>query len=96
MSTRFDSVTVACDGDVVPDALGLTVAPGEVMGSSGRPGAGGTTALRAVAGFVRPASGRVPLGGGTGRTWQRLVPGDRRCEDHTALIRPGSLAAGAD
>lgn len=96
MSTRFDSVTVACDGDVVLDALGLTVAPGEVMGLLGPSGAGRTTAPRAVAGFVRPASARVPLGGGTCRTWRRLVPGDRRCEDHTALIRPGSLAAGAD
>ncbi len=63
MSIRFDSVTVAYDGDVVLDALDLTVGPGEVMALLGPSGSGKTTALRAVAGFVRPASGRVFLGG---------------------------------
>ncbi|WP_043686823.1 ABC transporter ATP-binding protein [Streptomyces xylophagus] len=60
---RFDSVTVAYDGNVVLDSLDLTVAPGEVMALLGPSGSGKTTALRAVAGFVRPASGRVFLGG---------------------------------
>ncbi|MEU6453897.1 ABC transporter ATP-binding protein [Streptomyces sp. NPDC047065] len=60
---RFDSVTVAYDGNVVLDALDLTVEPGEVMALLGPSGSGKTTALRAVAGFVRPASGRVFLGG---------------------------------
>ncbi|MEU6389445.1 ABC transporter ATP-binding protein [Streptomyces sp. NPDC046939] len=59
---RFDSVTVAYDGNVVLDALDLTVEPGEVMALLGPSGSGKTTALRAVAGFVRPASGRVFLG----------------------------------
>ncbi|NEY31602.1 ATP-binding cassette domain-containing protein [Streptomyces sp. PRKS01-65] len=59
---RFDAVTVAYDGNVVLDALDLTVAPGEVMALLGPSGSGKTTALRAVAGFVRPASGRVHLG----------------------------------
>ncbi|MYR43533.1 ABC transporter ATP-binding protein [Streptomyces sp. SID5910] len=59
---RFDSVTVAYDGNVVLDALDLTVGPGEVMALLGPSGSGKTTALRAVAGFVRPASGRVLLG----------------------------------
>lgn len=59
---RFDSVTVAYDGNVVLDALDLTVGPGEVMALLGPSGSGKTTALRAVAGFVRPASGRVYLG----------------------------------
>ncbi|GAA3826090.1 ATP-binding cassette domain-containing protein [Streptomyces coacervatus] len=60
---RFDSVTVAYDGNVVLDALDLTVEPGEVMALLGPSGSGKTTALRAVAGFVRPVSGRVFLGG---------------------------------
>ncbi|MFG1670686.1 ABC transporter ATP-binding protein [Streptomyces sp. Y7] len=60
---RFDSVTVAYDGNVVLDSLDLTVEPGEVMALLGPSGSGKTTALRAVAGFVRPASGRVSLGG---------------------------------
>jgi 2-aminoethylphosphonate transport system ATP-binding protein len=59
---RFDSVTVAYDGNVVLDALDLTVEPGEVMALLGPSGSGKTTALRAVAGFVRPASGRIHLG----------------------------------
>ncbi|OIK24238.1 ABC transporter ATP-binding protein [Streptomyces malaysiense] len=63
MSIRFDSVTVAYDGDLVLDSLDLTVEPGEVMALLGPSGSGKTTALRAVAGFVRPASGRVFLGG---------------------------------
>ncbi|MFJ9863234.1 ABC transporter ATP-binding protein [Streptomyces sp. NPDC101165] len=62
MGIRFDSVTVAYDGNVVLDSLDLTVEPGEVMALLGPSGSGKTTALRAVAGFVRPASGRVFLG----------------------------------
>ncbi|MEU9337464.1 ABC transporter ATP-binding protein [Streptomyces sp. NPDC048290] len=62
MGIRFDQVTVAYDGQVVLDSLDLTVAPGEVMALLGPSGSGKTTALRAVAGFVRPVSGRVFLG----------------------------------
>ncbi|MCF3122537.1 ABC transporter ATP-binding protein [Streptomyces arenae] len=59
---RFDRVSVAYGGHTVLDALDLTVEPGEVMALLGPSGSGKTTALRAVAGFVRPASGRVFLG----------------------------------
>ncbi|MFE5138086.1 ABC transporter ATP-binding protein [Streptomyces fagopyri] len=59
---RFDRVSVAYDGTTVLDALDLTVEPGEVMALLGPSGSGKTTALRAVAGFVRPASGRVFIG----------------------------------
>lgn len=59
---RFDGVTVAYGGNVVLDRLDLTVEPGEVMALLGPSGSGKTTALRAVAGFVRPASGRVFIG----------------------------------
>ncbi|MGW7519205.1 ABC transporter ATP-binding protein [Streptomyces sp. NPDC054796] len=59
---RFDEVTVAYGNTVVLDAFDLTVEPGEVMALLGPSGSGKTTALRAVAGFVRPASGRVWLG----------------------------------
>ncbi|MFI6352039.1 ABC transporter ATP-binding protein [Streptomyces sp. NPDC050743] len=66
MGIRFDSVTVAYDGNVdnlALESLDLTVEPGEVMALLGPSGSGKTTALRAVAGFVRPVSGRVFLGG---------------------------------
>ncbi|MEU1860814.1 ABC transporter ATP-binding protein [Streptomyces gardneri] len=60
---RFDGVSVAYGGTTVLDHLDLTVEPGEVMALLGPSGSGKTTALRAVAGFVRPASGRVFIGG---------------------------------
>ncbi|MFJ5128540.1 ABC transporter ATP-binding protein [Streptomyces sp. NPDC088555] len=59
---RFDQVSVAYGGNTVLDRLDLTVEPGEVMALLGPSGSGKTTALRAVAGFVQPASGRVYLG----------------------------------
>jgi 2-aminoethylphosphonate transport system ATP-binding protein len=60
---RFDGVSVAYHGHTVLDHLDLTVEPGEVMALLGPSGSGKTTALRAVAGFVRPAAGRVYIGG---------------------------------
>ncbi|WP_095934576.1 ABC transporter ATP-binding protein [Streptomyces sp. Tue6028] len=59
---RFDRVSVAYEGTTVLDALDLAVEPGEVMALLGPSGSGKTTALRAVAGFVRPAAGRVFIG----------------------------------
>ncbi|MEU1197301.1 ABC transporter ATP-binding protein [Streptomyces sp. NPDC005813] len=59
---RFDRVSVAYGGTTVLDSLDLTVEPGEVMALLGPSGSGKTTALRAVAGFVRPACGRVFIG----------------------------------
>ncbi|WP_329399167.1 ABC transporter ATP-binding protein [Streptomyces melanogenes] len=60
---RFDEVSVVYGGNTVLDSLDLTVEPGEVMALLGPSGSGKTTALRAVAGFVRPAAGRVFIGG---------------------------------
>ncbi|MFC9241187.1 ABC transporter ATP-binding protein [Streptomyces decoyicus] len=63
---RFDNVSVAYGKHgqhTVLDSFDLTVEPGEVMALLGPSGSGKTTALRAVAGFVRPVSGRVLIGG---------------------------------
>lgn len=59
---RFDDVSVAYGKNTVLDTFDLTVEPGEVMALLGPSGSGKTTALRAVAGFVRPVSGRVFIG----------------------------------
>ncbi|WP_406402150.1 ABC transporter ATP-binding protein [Streptomyces sp. NBC_00879] len=59
---RFEDVSVAYGKNLVLDSLDLTVEPGEVMALLGPSGSGKTTALRAVAGFVRPVSGRVFIG----------------------------------
>ena len=58
----FEDVSVAYNDVVVLDALTLTVNPGEIVALIGPSGSGKTTALRAVAGFVRPARGRIMIG----------------------------------
>jgi 2-aminoethylphosphonate transport system ATP-binding protein len=58
----FDAVTVAYRGSVVLDRLSLEIHEGEIIGLIGPSGSGKTTALRAVAGFTRPASGRIRIG----------------------------------
>jgi 2-aminoethylphosphonate transport system ATP-binding protein len=59
----FDKVSVAYRGAVVLKPLAMSVAAGEILAMIGPSGSGKTTALRAVAGFVRPAAGRILIGG---------------------------------
>jgi 2-aminoethylphosphonate transport system ATP-binding protein len=59
----FDKVSVAYRGAVVLKPLTMAVAAGEILAMIGPSGSGKTTALRAVAGFVRPADGRILIGG---------------------------------
>jgi ABC-type proline/glycine betaine transport system ATPase subunit len=59
----FDKVSVAYRGAVVLKPLTMAVAAGEILAMIGPSGSGKTTALRAVAGFVRPAGGRILIGG---------------------------------
>jgi 2-aminoethylphosphonate transport system ATP-binding protein len=62
-NVAFDKVSVAYRGAVVLKPLSLDVAAGEILAMIGPSGSGKTTALRAVAGFVRPAGGRILIGG---------------------------------
>jgi 2-aminoethylphosphonate transport system ATP-binding protein len=59
----FDKVSVAYRGAVVLKPLTLEIAAGEIVAMIGPSGSGKTTALRAVAGFVKPVSGRIRIGG---------------------------------
>ena len=59
---HFDAVSVAYKGNTVLQPLTMTVEPGEIVAIIGPSGSGKTTALRAVAGFVKPASGRIRIG----------------------------------
>ena len=59
----FDKVCVAYRGAVVLKPMTLDIAAGEIVCLIGPSGSGKTTALRAVAGFVRPVSGRIRIGG---------------------------------
>lgn len=70
----FENVSVAYGNLVVLDSLTLTVNPGEIVALIGPSGSGKTTALRAVAGFVRPSSGRITIGD---RDVTHLPPYDR-------------------
>ena len=70
----FEGVTVAYRGVAVLQDLNLTVEPGEIVAVIGPSGSGKTTALRAVAGFVRPAKGRIRIGE---RDVTELPPHDR-------------------
>jgi 2-aminoethylphosphonate transport system ATP-binding protein len=62
-SISFEDISVAYRGTVVLRSFSLEVEPGEIVALIGPSGSGKTTALRAVAGFVRPASGRIRIAG---------------------------------
>lgn len=72
---RFADVSVSYGGQAVLTGLDLTVHAGEIVALIGPSGSGKTTALRAVAGFVRPTSGRIFIGD---RDVTDLPPYERR------------------
>ena len=68
-------VSLAYGGTTEVDRVDLTVQPGELVALLGPSGCGKTTLLRAVAGFLRPRSGRILF---DGQPVDHLPPGHRR------------------
>jgi ABC-type Fe3+/spermidine/putrescine transport system ATPase subunit len=75
----IDSVSVAYGSTPVLDRVSLAVARGEMVALLGASGCGKTTLLRAIAGFVKPQSGRIVV---DGRDITHLPPEAR----HTAMM----------
>ena len=59
MRLELDDVRLSYTGTPVVDGLSLTVQPGEILVLTGPSGCGKSTVLRALAGLLRPDSGRV-------------------------------------
>ncbi|CAL9586938.1 Putative 2-aminoethylphosphonate import ATP-binding protein PhnT [Actinosynnema sp. ALI-1.44] len=62
-AVELRDVSVHFGRTIALHGLDLSVAPGETLALLGPSGSGKSTALKAVAGFLRPTSGRVLLGG---------------------------------
>ncbi len=64
-NVRFENVTCSFGktGAPVLEKVSLTIAPGELVGLAGSPGAGKTTFLRLIAGAVYPDHGKILIDG---------------------------------
>ena len=71
----IEAVTLAYGRAAIVDQITLRVEPGELVALLGPSGCGKTTLLRAVAGFMRPASGRIFF---DRKPVDHLPPGQRR------------------
>lgn len=70
---EVEDIMVRVGARLVVDGATLAVAPGEIVSVIGPNGAGKTTLGRAIAGFLRPAGGRVTL-----RHGERIVVLERK------------------
>lgn len=79
---------------VVPD-LSLRLTRGELLGITGRNGAGKSTTMMALAGLLRPTSGEVRLDGvdlSRRRPWQRAAAGLALIPEGKRVVREMSVA----
>ncbi len=101
---RLDAVTVAFGGLVAVSGVDLVVAQGERLAVLGPNGAGKTTLFNAIAGDIKPTSGRVTIKGsdcttspsrkrprlGVARTYQKTrLFGGLTVEDNLYLAQTG-------
>jgi iron(III) transport system ATP-binding protein len=81
-SLEVERLSVAFDTDDGPlrvlDDLGFSLAGGEIGCLLGMSGCGKTTALRAVAGFVRPTAGTIRIAGVEASSPRTMLPPERR------------------
>jgi iron(III) transport system ATP-binding protein len=81
-SLEVRDLSVSFDGDDGPvrvlDRLGFVLAGGEIGCLLGSSGCGKTTALRAVAGFVRPDAGTIRIAGATVSSPTAVLPPEKR------------------
>lgn len=75
---RLSGVTAGYGVDAVLEDIGLTVREGTTTAVLGGSGSGKTTLLRVVAGFLRPRSGTIVVGGRTVAGPGVWVPPERR------------------
>ena len=61
----LENLTLGYEGRVVVQALDGVIAPGELLALCGPNGGGKSTILKAIAGLLRPHSGRVRIEGGS-------------------------------
>jgi putative spermidine/putrescine transport system ATP-binding protein len=71
----IEGVSLSYGGTRIVDQVTLAVQPGELVALLGPSGCGKTTLLRAIAGFMRPDSGRILF---DGKAVDHLPPGRRR------------------
>ena len=60
---RVEDLTVAYDGRVAAEKVGLEVGKGEAVGLVGESGSGKSSVLRAMVGLAREATGRISIDG---------------------------------
>jgi iron(III) transport system ATP-binding protein len=77
-SVRVSQLTAGYERTPVLDDVSLTVAAGSTTAILGSSGSGKTTLLRAVAGFLRPSSGRIEIGNTVVSDADTFVPPQRR------------------
>ncbi len=98
---QLEGVLAGYGGSTVLQGLSLTVQPGEVVALLGRNGVGKTTALRAITGVIKPASGTIRFGGADvagarpdeiNRLGISLVPEGRRLFPNLTVVENLKLA----